>query len=120
MLTNAMHRKVILASPSTLLAILKTIHHLWRMDEQNRNSLIIAKQAGSLYDKFVGFVEAFEEIGTRLNQTQQAWHTAKNRLSSGQGNLIAKTEALKNLGVQSSKELPEALKHASSSQGETP
>jgi len=118
-LTNAMHRKVILASPSTLLAILKTIHHLWRMDEQNRNSLIIAKQAGSLYDKFVGFVEAFEEIGARLNQTQQAWHTAKNRLASGQGNLIAKTEALRNLGVQSSKELPESLKHASSSHGET-
>ncbi len=118
-LTNAMHRKVILASPSTLLAILKTIHHLWRMDEQNRNSLIIAKQAGSLYDKFVGFVEAFEEIGARLNQTQQAWHTAKNRLASGQGNLIAKTEALRNLGVLSSKELPETLKHNSSSHGET-
>jgi len=119
-LTQAMHRKVILASPSTLLAILKTIHHLWRMDEQNRNSLIIAKQAGSLYDKFVGFVEAFEEIGSRLNQSQQAWHTAKNRLSSGQGNLIARAETLKNLGVQSSKELPAALKHTSSAQGETP
>lgn len=114
-LTSAMHRKVILASPSTLLAILKTIHHLWRIDEQNRNSLIIAKQAGNLYDKFVGFVESFEEIGTRLNQTQQVWHTAKNRLSSGQGNLIAKAEALKHLGVQTSKELPDALKHISSS-----
>lgn len=117
-LTSAMHRKVILASPSTLLAILKTIHHLWRIDEQNRNSLIIAKQAGNLYDKFVGFVESFEEIGTRLNQTQQVWHTAKNRLSSGQGNLIAKAEALKHLGVQTSKELPDALKHSVSSQGE--
>jgi len=116
-LTSAMHRKVILASPSTLLAILKTIHHLWRIDEQNRNSLIIAKQAGNLYDKFVGFVESFEEIGTRLNQTQQVWHTAKNRLSSGQGNLIAKAEALKHLGVQTSKELPDALKHISSSPG---
>ncbi len=118
LLTNAMHRKIILTSPSTLLAILKTIHHLWRMDEQNRNSLIIAKQAGSLYDKFVGFAEAFEEIGLRLNQTQQAWHTTKNRLTSGQGNLIARTEALKRLGVQSSKELPDSLKHASSPQGE--
>lgn len=118
LLTCAMHRKIILASPSTLLAILKTIHHLWRMDEQNRNSLIIAKQAGNLYDKFVGFVEAFEEIGLRLNQTQQAWHTAKNRLTSGQGNLIARTEALKHLGVQSSKELPDSLKQTSSSQGE--
>ncbi len=119
LLTSSMHKKIILTSPSTLLAILKTIHHLWRMDEQNRNSLIIAKQAGTLYDKFVGFVEAFEEIGLRLNQTQQAWHTAKNRLTSGQGNLIARAEALKQLGVQSSKELPESLRHTSSSQGET-
>lgn len=109
-LVSAMQRKVILASPSTLLAILRTVHHLWRMDEQNRNSLAIAKQAGNLYDKFVGFVDAFEEIGLRLNQTQQAWHTARNRLSSGQGNLIARTEALKELGVQSSKHLPPSLK----------
>ena len=118
-LVSAMQRKVIVASPSTLLAILRTIHHLWRLDEQNRNSLLIAKQAGSLYDKFVGFTEAFEEIGLRLNQTQQAWHTAKNRLSSGQGNLIAKAEALKHLGVQASKELPDSLKPTSSSRGET-
>jgi DNA recombination protein RmuC len=116
-LLNAMQRKVILASPSTLLAILRTIHHLWRMDEQNRNSLIIAKQAGNLYDKFVGFTEAFEEIGLRLNQTQQAWKTARNRLSSGQGNLIARTEVLKHLGVQPNKELPDSLKHTSSFQG---
>ena len=119
-LINAMQRKVILASPSTLLAILRTVHHLWRMDEQNRNSLAIAKQAGNLYDKFVGFTEAFEEIGLRLNQTQQAWHTARNRLSSGQGNLIARTEALKDLGVQSSKQIPDSLKHTSSVDGETP
>ncbi len=119
-LISAMQRKVILASPSTLLAILRTVHHLWRMDEQNRNSLVIAKQAGSLYDKFVGFTEAFEEIGLRLNQTQQAWHTARNRLSSGQGNLIARTEALKDLGVQSSKQLPDSLKTIASVVGETP
>lgn len=117
-LTSALHRKVILASPSTLLAILKTIHHLWRIDEQNRNSLLIAKQAGNLYDKFVGFIEAFEEIGLRLNQTQQAWHTAKTRLSSGQGNLIDKAEALKYLGVQTNKNLPDSCKHPSSLQEE--
>jgi len=118
-LVSAMQRKVILTSPSTLLAILRTVHHLWRLDEQNRNSLVIAKQAGNLYDKFVGFTEAFEEIGLRLNQTQQAWHTARNRLSSGQGNLIARSEILKNLGVQSSKQLPDSLKTTSVG-GETP
>ncbi|MDR2551508.1 MAG: DNA recombination protein RmuC [Desulfobulbus sp.] len=110
LLVNAMQRQVILTCPSTLLAILRTVHHLWRMDAQNRNSLAIAKQAGNLYDKFVGFTEAFEEIGLRLNQTQQAWHTARNRLSAGQGNLIARTEALKALGVQAGKQLPATLR----------
>lgn len=117
-LTTAMQKKVILASPSTLLAILRTIHHLWRQDAQNRNSLVIAKQAGNLYDKFVGFTEAFEEIGLRLNQTQQAWHTARNRLATGQGNLVARAEALKELGVQASKDIPASLKHTSSEPGE--
>ena len=118
-LISAMNRKVIVASPSTLLAILRTISHIWRMDEQNRNSLVIAKQAGNLYDKFVGFAEAFEEIGLRLNQSQQAWHTARNRLTTGQGNLLARTEALKQLGVQPGKDLPASLKQTSSFQGES-
>ena len=118
LLVHAMSRKVILASPSTLLAILRTIHHLWRMDEQNRNGLAIAKQAGNLYDKLVGFAEAFEEIGLRFNQAQQAWHTARNRLVTGQGNIIARTEALKELGVQPAKDLPAALKQTASAQGE--
>lgn len=117
-LVASMQKKVILASPSTLLAILRTIHHLWRLDEQNRNSLVIAKHAGNLYDKFVGFAEAFEEIGFRLNQTQQSWHTARNRLTTGQGNLVARAEALKHLGVQASKELPASLTHTSSVSGE--
>lgn len=119
LLVHAMNRKVVLASPSTLLAILRTIHHLWRMDEQNRNGLAIAKQAGNLYDKLVGFAEAFEEIGLRFNQAQQAWHTARNRLATGQGNIIARTEALKALGVQPAKDLPAALKQTASAQGES-
>ena len=119
-LVASMQKKVILASPYTLLAILRTIHHLWRMDEQNRNSLVIAKHAGNLYDKFVGFAEAFEEIGFRLNQTQQSWHTARNRLTTGQGNLVARAEALKHLGVLASKELPDSLTHPSSLSGEQP
>jgi len=118
LLVASMQKKVILTSPSTLLAILRTIHHLWRLDEQNRNSLVIAKHAGNLYDKFVGFAEAFEEIGFRLNQTQQSWHTARNRLITGQGNLVARAEALKHLGVQVSKELPDSLTPSSSVSGE--
>lgn len=110
-LTLAMRKKVILTGPSTLLAILRTIHHLWRMDEQGRNSLTIAKQAGNLYDKFVGFVEAFEEIGFRLEQSQQSWQTARKRLVSGRGNLVGRIESLKELGVQPNREVPETVRN---------
>ncbi len=109
LLGEAMRRKVILCSPSSLLAILRTIHHLWRLDEQNRNSLAIAKQAGNLYDKFVGFAEAFEEIGLRLDQTRQSWQTARKRLATGRGNLVSRARALRELGVQPARELPGSL-----------
>lgn len=109
LLTSAMQKKIILASPSTLLAILRTVHHLWRQEEQTRNSLAIAKQAGNLYDKFIGFLESFEEIGTRLQQTHSAWEVARTRLVSGRGNLVSRAETLKELGVQSSKTLPSSI-----------
>ena len=109
LLNLAMQKKIILASPSTLIAILRTVHHLWRQEEQTRNSLAIAKQAGNLYDKFVGFLESFEEIGARLHQTNSAWEIARNRLTSGRGNLVSRTEALKELGVQSNKSLPSSV-----------
>ena len=110
LLSRAMRKKVILAGPSTLLAILRTIHHLWRMDEQGRNGLTIAKQAGNLYDKFVGFTEAFEEIGFRLEQSRNSWQTARKRLVSGRGNLVARVEALKELGIQPGRNFPKTLK----------
>ncbi|XCN75412.1 MAG: DNA recombination protein RmuC [Candidatus Electrothrix aestuarii] len=105
LLTQSLRRRVMIASPSTLLAILRTIHHIWRMDEQNRNSQIIAQEAGKLYDKFVGFTEAFSEVGNRLDQARQSWQLAEKRLSTGKGNLIDRAEALRQLGVQPSKDL---------------
>lgn len=106
LLTQAMRRRVVIAGPSTLLAILRTIHHMWRLDEQGRNGLVIAKEAGNLYDKFVGFVEAFSEVGNRLDQAKQSWQVAEKRLATGKGNLISKAAALKKLGVQPGKDLP--------------
>lgn len=107
LLGEGLRRRVMLASPSTLLAILRTVHHIWRVDEQNRNSQLIAKEAGKLHDKFVGFVEAFADVGTRLRQARESWELAEKRLSAGQGNLISRAEALKNLGVQTGKDLPQ-------------
>lgn len=109
LLTTAMKNKIILAGPSTLLAVLKITHHMWRQDEQSRNSLTIAKQAGNLYDKFISFLEAFDEIGTRLEQSRTAWSIARKRLSHGRGNLVSRAEAMKNLGIQSSKTLPKSF-----------
>jgi len=106
-ITRAMQRQVVLTSPSTLLAILRTIHHMWRLEEQNKNGLAIAKEAGNLYDKFVGFVEAFSEVGSRLDQAQQSWLTAEKRLATGRGNLISRAAELKKLGVQPGRELPD-------------
>ena len=106
LLTQAMRRRVVIAGPSTLLAILRTIHHMWRLDEQGRNGLVIAKEAGNLYDKFVGFVEAFTEVGIRLDQAKQSWQMAEKRLATGKGNLISRAASLKKLGVQPGKELP--------------
>ncbi len=107
----AMRKKIILAGPSTLLAILRTIHNLWRLDEQGKNGLAIAKQAGNLYDKFAGFLEAFEDIGFRLEQSHQSWHTARNRLLTGKGNLISRVNTLKELGIQPQRELPDTIQN---------
>ncbi len=107
LLTRAMRKHVILAGPSTLLAILQTIHHMWCLDEQKRNGLIIAREAGNLYDKFAGFMESFNDVGARLHQAAQSWDLAEKRLSSGRGNLLGRVENLKKYGVQPSKELPE-------------
>lgn len=110
LLNAAMQKKIVLASPSTLMAILRTIHHLWRQEDQTRNSLAIAKQAGNLYDKFIGFLESFEEIGARLHQTRSAWEITRNRLVAGKGNLVSRAETLKELGVQSNKTLPASIR----------
>jgi DNA recombination protein RmuC len=109
-LTRAMRQRVIIAGPSTLLAVLRTIHHLWQMDAQKHNAITIAKEAGNLYDKFVGFLEAFNEVGTRLGQAQNSWQLAEKRLSTGRGNLIGRIEGLRELGIQPSRELPDTSK----------
>jgi DNA recombination protein RmuC len=108
-LTRAIRQRVIINGPATLLATLRTINYLWRVDEQNRNALAIAKQAGSLYDKLVGFVDAFEEVGGRLDQSREAWETARKRLAEGQGNVLRRAERLRELGVSPTKTMPGSL-----------
>lgn len=104
--TEAFEKNVILVSPSTLLVTLRTIHNIWRNADQNENALEIARQAGGLYDKFIGFIEALEDVGRQLDRAREAYRTARDRLSTGRGNLVRRSEQLKALGVKANKALP--------------
>lgn len=102
---EALTKNIVLVCPGTLMATLRTVAHLWRQDHQNRNALEIAKQCGTLYDKFVGFVDDLEKLGQRLDQAQTSYHDAFNKLKSGKGNLIRTAEKVRELGVKPSKNL---------------
>ena len=106
---EALAKNIVLVCPSTLMATLRTVAHLWRQDHQNRNALEIAKQCGTLYDKFVGFVDDLEKLGQRLDQAQTSYHDAFSKLKSGKGNLIRTAEKVRELGVKPSKNLPTPL-----------
>ena len=106
---EALSKNIVLVCPSTLMATLRTVAHLWRQDHQNRNALEIAKQCGALYDKFVGFVDDLEKLGQRLDQAQSSYHDAFNKLKSGRGNLIRSAEKVRELGVKPNKNLPPPL-----------
>lgn len=96
----AWDRKVVIVSPTTLLATLRTIASIWKVDRQNKNVFEIAEEAGSLYDKFVGFLEDMDKIGKNINLTQKAHEDAFKKLQYGNGNLIGKVEKIKKLGAK--------------------
>lgn len=107
--TFAWERKIVIVSPSTLLATLKTIASLWKQEYQNRNAMEIARQGGDLYDKFVGFVEDLIAVGNKMKDSQKAYEAAMNKLVEGKGNIVRRTEELKKLGAKASKSLPPTL-----------
>lgn len=107
--SDAFERNIMIVSPSTLLATLRMIHNIWRFEQQNKNAIEIARRAGALYDKFVGFVGDLEEIGDRIGAVQTSYEKAHNKLASGKGNLVTRAEGMKALGAKVSKSLPENL-----------
>jgi DNA recombination protein RmuC len=109
MMRDAYDRGIILVSPSTLMVTLRTIKNLWRYADQNRNAQLIADKAGALYDQFVLYVEALDEVGRHLDKSTEAWDTARKRLSTGRGNLVRRSEELKKLGAKTKKTLPPDL-----------
>jgi len=102
---QALSKKIVIVTPSTLLATLKTISSIWKHEKQTKNAVEIAEHAARLYDKFVSFIDDMEKIGQKQSEAQKVYLEAINKLSEGKGNLIRSTEKLKELGVKSRKEL---------------
>ena len=105
----AWDKGVAIVCPSTLFSSLKTINSLWRLVDQNQNAVEIAQKGGALYDKIVGFVTDMEKIGGQLKTLENTYDGAMNKLSTGKGNILTRTEGLKTLGVKTSKSLPQNL-----------
>ena len=107
--SEAFEKNIVIVCPSTLLVTLRTIHNMWRYEYQNRNYQDIAKKAGALYDKFVGFVESIQDVGKQLDKAKETYTTAHNRLATGKGNLVKRVQELKELGVKAKKNIPDSL-----------
>jgi DNA recombination protein RmuC len=103
--SDAWDKRVVIVSPSTLLATLRTIASIWKQERQNRNVLEIARLSGAMYDKFVGFMADMENIGKNINQTQSVYNSAFNKLIEGNGNLTKTAEKIKGLGAKANKQL---------------
>jgi len=102
----AWDNKVVIVSPSTLLATLRTIASIWQQENQTRNAMEIARQSGALYDKFVSFISDMESIGKSLESTRKTYDQATNKLYLGSGNLVKRAENIRKLGAKTTKELP--------------
>ena len=103
--SDAWDRRVVIVGPSTLLATLRTIASVWIQERQNRNVLEIAKEAGALYDKFVGFLQDMQQLETYLQRATEKQQDAMKKLSTGAGNVIKKVENLKQLGAKANKQI---------------
>lgn len=103
--SEAWDRRVVIVSPSTLLATLRTIASVWKQERQNRNVLEIAKEAGLLYDKFVGFLNDMDQLQGMIQKAADKHDEAMKKLSSGSGNVIRKIEQLKTLGAKANKQI---------------
>jgi DNA recombination protein RmuC len=103
--SDAWDRRVVIVSPSTLLATLRTISSMWKQERQTRNVLEIARLSGEMYDKFVGFVSDVENIGKALKSSHDAYEKALNKLTNGRGNLTVTAEKIKALGARAGKKI---------------
>nr|BFF41080.1 hypothetical protein BACY1_28850 [Tenacibaculum mesophilum] len=106
---KAFERNIVIVTPTTLLATLRTIDTMWNNEKQQRNALEIARQAGALYDKFHGLLADLVNIGKKIDGTKADYAAAMNKLVEGRGNLITSVEKLKKMGAKAKKALPEKI-----------
>ncbi len=107
--SKAFEKNIVIVTPSTLLATLRTIDSMWTNQKQQENAFEIARQAGALYDKFEGFVADLIKIGKKIDESKLEYQGAMNKLVDGKGNLITSVEKLKKMGAKAKKALPENI-----------
>ena len=106
---KAFEKNIVIVTPSTLLATLRTIDTMWNNEKQQQNAIEIARQAGALYDKFEGLVSDLTGVGKKIDDAKKDYSSAMNKLVEGKGNLITSVQKLKKLGAKAKKSLPEAI-----------
>ncbi|WP_066217611.1 DNA recombination protein RmuC [Formosa haliotis] len=106
---RAFEKNIVIVTPATLLATLRTVDTMWNNEKQQRNSLEIARQAGALYDKFEGLLKDLTGVGKKLDDAKKDYASAMNKLVDGRGNLVTSVEKLKKMGAKAKKQLPEAV-----------
>ena len=106
---KAFEKNIVIVTPSTLLATLRTIDSMWQNEKQRNNAVEIARQAGALYDKFEGFVTDLTKVGKKMDEAKSEYKGAMNKLVEGRGNLITAVEKIKKLGAKAKKSLPQNI-----------
>ena len=115
---DAFDKNIIIVTPTTLLAVLKTIDSMWQNEKQKQNAIDIANQAGALYDSFTNLTEDLLKVGKQIGTVQNTYDSAMKKLT-GKGNLIRKVENLKKLGARASKQLDPKLISKSNNEVDT-
>ncbi len=106
---KAFEKNIVIVTPSTLLATLRTIDSMWQNEKQQRNAIEIARQAGALYDKFESLMTDLTKVGKKMDEAKTEYKGAMNKLFEGRGNLITSVEKIKKLGAKAKKSLPENI-----------
>ena len=107
--TYAFDKNIVIVTPATLLATLKTIDTLWKNEKQQKHAIEIAEEAGKMYDKFSSLIEDLSQLGKKMDQAKDHYQESMKKLHYGKGDLITRAEKLRKLGVKVKKELPQSL-----------